>query len=173
MFAAYGQAGDEKRLAAYTMALDVPEELLMRACHKLMLENKFLPAISEIVQACRNLVGSVDDTKRERTWQEAWQEIMEQVRRCGSYDKPEWSTPEIEKTVKSYGYMDLCSLQKSELQTASAQCRRFYEDACAKKNEQSTNDFVLKRISGAEMIGMLPGQKRLEAKNGEIRVVGK
>ena len=159
LFAAYGQAGDEKRLAAYTMALDIPEDLLMRACHKLLLESKFLPAISEIVQACRSLVGSADDKQRERTWGEAWQEIMDEVSRCGMYDRPTWSTPEIAQAVKSYGYSDLCRLDRCDLQTASAQCRRFYEDACAKKNEQKTNDFVLKKITGAEMIGLLPDQK--------------
>lgn len=160
MFAAYGQAGDEKRLAAYAMALKgVPERLLLKACHKLMLENKFLPAVSEILQACRSLIGSVFDNKRERTWAEAWTEIMDQVRRCGTYEKPKWSTPEIAAAVKSYGYIDLCSLQQNELQTASAQCRRFYEDACRQKNETDINNFVLKKISGAEMIGLLPDQK--------------
>ena len=154
MFAAYDKANNDKQLAAYSMALkDIPEELLMKACHKLLLENKFL-------QACRSLVGSADDTKRERTWAEAWKEIMEQVRTCGLYEKPKWSTPEIAAAVKSYGYTDLCGLQKDELQTASAQCRRFYEDACKKKNETDVNNFVLKRITGAEMIGLLPGEKR-------------
>lgn len=161
MFAAYDKANNDKQLAAYSMALkDIPEELLMKACHKLLLENKFLPAIAEIVQACRSLVGCVDDNKRERTWAEAWEEIMNQVRECGIYDKPKWSTPEIAAAVKSYGYTDLCGLQKDELQTASAQCRRFYEDACKKKNETDVNNFVLKRITGAEMIGLLPGEKR-------------
>ena len=160
MFAAYGQAGDEKRLAAYGMALaDVPEELLMRACHKLILTKVFLPSIAEIVEACRSLVGSADDAKRERTWAEAWEEILRQVRRCGMYEKPSWSTPEIAAAVKSYGYTDLCNLNRNELQTASAQCRRFYEEACQYKKDQDVNDYVLKRISGAEMIGLLPDQK--------------
>jgi len=162
LFAAYDKAGNDKQLAAYSMALkDIPEELLMRACHKVMLEKVFLPAIAEIVQACRSLMGSVDDAKRERTWAEAWKEILGQVRKCGIYDKPVWSTPEIAAAVKAYGYTDLCGLNRDELQTASAQCRRFYEDACGKKNEQSVNDFVLKRITGAEMIGLMPGQTNI------------
>ena len=159
MFTTYGQAGDENRLAAYTMVLKgVPEQLLLKACHKLMLEKKFLPAVSEIIDACRILVGFVDDKKRERTWAEAWQEIMDQVSSCGMYERPKWSTPEIAQAVKSYGYADLCGLDRSELQTASAQCRRFYEDACRHKNEMAVNKFVLKEISGAEMIGLLPDQ---------------
>ena len=160
LFAAYDKANNEKQIAAYSMALkDIPEELLMRACHKLMLEKTFLPSIAEIVQGCRSLVGVVDDRKRERTWAEAWEEIMKQVRECGIYDKPKWSTPEIASTVKAYGYTDLCGLNRDELQTASAQCRRFYEEACSRKQEKSVNDFVLKKISGAEMIGLLPEQK--------------
>ncbi len=168
MFAAYGQAGDEKRLAAYSMALaDIPEDMLMRSCHKLMLEKVFLPAIAEIVQACRSLVGSVDGAKRERTWAEAWEEIKAQVKRCGHYEKPTWSTPEIAAAVKSYGYTDLCNLNRDELQTASAQCRRFYEDACKNKNDQDVNDYVLKKITGAEMIGLMPGQKVIGLEAGQ------
>ena len=159
MFAAYDQAENEKRLAAYSMALtDVPEELLMRACHKLMLTKVFIPSIAEIIEACRSLVGGVDDTKRERTWAEAWEEILLQVRQCGLYEKPSWPTPEIAAAVKSYGYTNLCNLNRSELQTASAQCRRFYEDACQNKNNQAVDDYVLKKITGAEMIGLMPGQ---------------
>ena len=160
MFTAYGQASDERRIATYSLVLrDFPDDLLMKACHKLILEKIFLPAPAEIVQACRSLIGSIDDSKRERTWAEAWEEIMDQVHRCGMYDRPKWSTPEIASAVKSYGYTDLCSLQKDELQTASAQCRRFYEEACSRKNETKINKFVLKEISGAEMIGLLPGEK--------------
>ena len=143
----------------------------MRACHKVMLEKVFLPAIAEIVQACRSLMGSVDDAKRERTWAEAWKEILGQVRKCGIYDKPVWSTPEIAAAVKAYGYTDLCGLNRDELQTASAQCRRFYEDACGKKNEQSVNDFVLKRITGAEMIGLMPGQTNIISLEGRRKAL--
>ena len=162
LFTAYDQGGNEKRLAAYTMALqDIPDDLLMKACHKLMLEKVFIPAIAEIVQACRSLVGSVDDKRRERTWAEAWEEIMKQVRQCGLYDKPDWSTPEIAAAVKAYGYSDLCNLNRDELQTARAQCRRYYEDACRKKQETAVNDFVLKKISGAQMIGLLPEKRKI------------
>ena len=162
MFAAYDKAGNDKQLAAYTMALqDIPDELLFKACHKLMLEKTFLPAIAEIVQACRSLVGAVDNNQRERTWAEAWKEIQEQVKKCGLYDKPVWSTPEIAAAVKAYGYSDLCNLNRDELQTASAQCRRYYEDACRQKHDTEVNDYVLKKISGAQMIGLLPEQKKV------------
>ncbi len=157
MFTAYDKAGNEKQLAAYAMVLqDIPDQLLMKACHKLMLENKFLPAISEIVQACRSLVGETDESKRERTWAEAWKEIMNQVRKCGTWERPVFSTPEIEAAAKAFGWSDLCQLQKTELETASAQCRRFYEDECKSKNERAVNQFVLKNISGAELIGLPP-----------------
>ena len=162
LFVSYGEAGDEKRIAAYSMALkDLPDDMLMRACHKLLLEKKFLPSVSEIIQACRSLAGALNDGQRERTWAEAWKEIQEQVKKCGLYDKPVWSTPEIATAVKAYGYSDLCNLNRDELQTASAQCRRYYEDACRQKQETAVNDFVLKKISGAQMIGLLPEKRKI------------
>lgn len=162
LFTTYGQAGDERRIAAYSMALkDLPEDILMKACHKLVLTKAFIPAVAEIVQTCRSLVGAVDDNQRERTWSEAWKEIQKQVRKCGLYDKPVWSTPEIAEAVKAYGYSDLCNLNRDELQTASAQCRRFYEDACRQKHDTEVNDYVMKKISGAQMIGLLPEKQKI------------
>jgi len=161
MFAAYDKADNDKQLAAYAMMLkDIPVQVLMKACHKLMLESKFLPAISEVIQACRIITGEINPEARERTWAEAWEEIMEQVRICGTYDRPKWSTPEIAQAVKSYGYSDLCRLDRCDLQTASAQCRRFYEDACNRKHDKQINAFVLKNISGSELIGLLPGEEQ-------------
>ena len=163
LFVSYWEAGDERRIAAYSMALkDLPDDMLMRACHKLLLEKKFLPSVSEIIQACRSLAGSLNDGQRERTWAEAWKEIQEQVKKCGMYEKPVWSTPEIAAAVKAYGYSDLCNLNRDELQTASAQCRRYYEDACRNKNEKNVNDFVLHKINGAQLIGLLPEQKIIQ-----------
>lgn len=160
MFAAYDKADNDKQLAAYAMMLkDIPVQVLMKACHKLMLESKFLPAISEVIQACRIITGEINPEARERTWAEAWEEIMEQVRICGTYDRPTFSTPEIGAAAKAYGWRELCQLHTDEIQTASAQCRRFYEDACNRKHDKQINAFVLKIISGSELIGLLPGEK--------------
>ena len=67
MFGAYGQANDGKRLAAYiTMLEDIPNDILMSACKKIMLENKFLPSIAEIVEASRSLVGTAERSPNRR-----------------------------------------------------------------------------------------------------------
>ena len=159
MFAAYGQAGDEKRLAAYSMALvDVPEELLMRACHLLLLENKFLPSVSEIVQACRELVGEATGN-RTKTWAEAWAEIRHKMHTSFLYEETEWSTPEIKMAVEAYGWRNLCAAQAKDWTTVESQVRRFYDNACQRNLQKTDRDYVLKNIKGAELIGALPGQK--------------
>lgn len=165
MFAAYDKADNAKQIAAYSMILqDIPDEILMKACHKLLIVNKFLPAIAEIVQACRHITGEINPATRERSWDEAWNEIQREVQRCGLYERMTFSTPEIEAAAKAYGLRELCQLRADEVQTASAQCRRFYEDACRRKHDKEASAYVLKNMSGAALIGLQPGEglKRIQ-----------
>lgn len=76
LFGAFDKGHDQNRLAIYSKLLeDVPVQILSKAVKKLILESKFLPAISEIVEAAESLIGSVDDNRRIKTWAEAWGEI--------------------------------------------------------------------------------------------------
>lgn len=76
LFGCYGQGKDSDRLAIYGRLLkDVPVELLGRTCNKLMIECKFLPSVAEIIEASRELMGEVDESRRVKPWGEAWAEI--------------------------------------------------------------------------------------------------
>lgn len=169
LFAAYGQAGDAKRLAAYTMALkDIPEGLLMKACSLILYEKKFLPSVSEILQACRDLVGEVTGA-RTKTWAEAWKEIRDKMHSSFLYDKLEWSTPEIKMAVEAYGWRDLCAAPAKDWNTVESQVRRYYENACLRNQQKANRDYILKKIKGADLIGLLPGEKakRIGGKKSE------
>lgn len=160
LFAAYGQAGDAKRLAAYTMALkDIPENLLMKACSLILYEKKFLPAVCEILTACRELVGEVNGN-RVKTWAEAWKEIRDKMHYSFLYEKLEWSTPEIQMAVEAYGWRDLCLAPAKDWTTVESQVRRYYENACQRNLQKKNRDYVLKNIKGAELIGLLPDEKK-------------
>lgn len=76
LFGAYGQGSDETRIAIYAKLLeDLPVAVLSKSVKKLVLEQKFLPSVSEIVEAAQSLMGSVDDSSRIKSWAEAWGEI--------------------------------------------------------------------------------------------------
>ncbi len=161
MFAAYGKQDDGQRMAVYVSMLgDIQVGLLNKAIKKLILESKFLPTVSEIVQAAKSLVGEIHEDQREKSWGEAWAEILKQVHDVFMYGTPHFSTPEIATAVKCYGWRELCIMRTDEMQTASAQMRRFYEDACRRKREKLVNRFVLKIDSTMLING--PELKKIE-----------
>ena len=144
MFACYGQGQDGVRIAAYTNLLsDLPTDILSKVCRKLTLEAKFLPSVAEIVEASRSLMGSLDESQRVKTWAEAWNEIEKQMQDAFVYAKPKFSTPEIERAVKMYGWHELCETPSKDMRIAKAQLRDMYHEVCEKAKEDSVNKFVL------------------------------
>jgi len=144
MFAVYGQGQDGVRIAAYTNLLsDIPTDILSKVCRKLTLESKYLPSVAEIVEASRSLMGSMDESSRTKTWAEAWQEIEKQMQEAFVYAKPVFSTPEIERAVKMYGWHDLCETPSKDMRIAKAQLRDMYHEVCQRTKEESVNKFVL------------------------------
>lgn len=144
MFACYGQGQDGVRIATYTSVLtDIPTDILSKVCRKMILESKFLPSVAEIVEASRSLIGSMDESSRMKPWAEAWQEIEHQMHTAFVYEKPVFSTPEIEKAVKCYGWHELCETPSKDFRIAKAQLRDMYHEVCQRSKEESVNKFVL------------------------------
>ena len=154
MFAVYGQGQDGVRIAAYTNLLsDIPTDILSKVCRKLTLESKYIPSVAEIVEASRSLMGSMDESSRTKTWAEAWQEIEKQMQEAFVYAKPKFSTPEIERAVKMYGWHDLCETPSKDMRIAKAQLRDMYFEVCQRTKEDSVNSYVLGKgnLLGAEI----------------------
>ena len=159
MFGTYGQANDGKRLAAYITVLeDIPNDILMSACKKIMLENKFLPSIAEIVEASRSLVGTADDDSRIREWDEAWAEIERAMQATPWGQYPAFSRPEIAQAVASFGWHDLQMTLAEDMPTVRAQVRRMYEDVCKRTKERGSNEYVL----GRNKTGLLQPAAKIE-----------
>ncbi len=163
LFAAYGQAHDGKRIAVYTKMLEnCPVEVLNKAINKLILEQKFLPTVSEIVQAIQSLFGEATGI-RIKTWDEAWEELQARRLECSVYRKPVFSTPEIEATAKSFGWRDFCMALEDDRGMVHAQMKKIYESICFRTREKAINGYVLTK----EFPIMLGGNstKVLEAKS--------
>ena len=78
-FLLYGQEKETRRIEAYELKLqNIPIDVLKAVLNKLVLTNKFLPSIAEIVEAGRNLMGEANGT-RTKTWAEAKEEIKKGV----------------------------------------------------------------------------------------------
>ena len=175
MFGAYGQADDAKRVAIYVKLLsDIPAAVLGKACKKLMLENKFLPTIAEIVEASKSLLGTANDDKRIREWDEAWKEIERAMQRTpwGSY--PVFSRPEIAQAVESFGWYNLQTCLAEKIDTVRAQMRRIYEDVCKRTKEQGHNEYVLGRSKTGLLEPSVRTRKDLELlRRGDIKLLPK
>lgn len=146
LFGAYGQGSDETRIAIYAKLLEeLPVAVLSKSVKKLVLEQKFLPSVSEIVEAAQSLMGSVDDSSRIKSWAEAWGEIERAMFATPWGKTPVFSRPEITVAVNSYGWNTLQLSEADKMPTVRAQVRRMYEDACGRSREKQRNDYVLGR----------------------------
>ena len=159
MFSCYGQAGDGVRIASYTNVLcDIPTDILSKVCRKLLCESKFVPSIAEILEASRSLMGTIDESTRTKTWDEAQKEIQKGIRMTwfhgclgedvpdelyGKSCEPKWSTDEIRQTVETYGFDNIGNSREDDMPIVWSQLRRIYETICRRKREESVNKFVL------------------------------
>lgn len=144
LFGAFGQGSDANRQLIYVADLeDFPAELVGAACKKLRYEAKFLPTISEIVDATKSLVAT-STGKQLPSWLKAQQEIEKQISCAGIYKKPEFSCQEIRQAVQAYGWVNICMSHTSNMPTVWAQLRKLYENACKYQRSEATNRYVLK-----------------------------
>nr|DAT59766.1 MAG TPA: Loader and inhibitor of phage G40P [Caudoviricetes sp.] len=163
-FAGYGMERQDMRISLYSEVLsDIPLPVLQKVCRKMLIEQRNIPAVADIIAAGRSLVGEVTG-ERVKSFAEAWEEVQAKVHDCFVYAKPEWSTIEIALAVQSFGYKELCELQTDQLRTAHAQFRRIYEDVCARTLEKRTNDYVLNNTGKPLAIGQLDKIKRIAEK---------
>lgn len=173
MFAIYDKAGDAKRMAAYVMFLsDIPVDLLEAACRKLITtESQFLPAIAEIMEATKSLMGAVDDTQRVREWDEAWAEIEKAMFATPWGKTPSFSRPEITAAVNNYGWTSLQKSLAADMPTVRAQVRGMYETACKRAKERAHNEYVLGRSPGGLLTASTdkaPGLTSIQATLAQI-----
>ena len=164
LFGAYGQAADIDRQKIYVADLsDFPAELIGAACKKLRYEAKFLPTISEIVEAAKSLTAT-STGKRLPSWLEAQREIEAQIRAAGTYKSPTFSCKEIEQAVRAYGWLNICLASDRMMPTIWSQLKKNYEQYCWRKQQDAINSYVLQgRIPCLLDNGLLPIKMLLEA----------
>lgn len=157
LFGCFGQASDTGRLAIYARILrDVPTDLLRAACEKVMLECRFLPSVAEVVAAVRVLDG-VRAGRRALSWEEAWEEVVREMRRCGVYGSPVFSSELIGRAVRAVGWRNLCCADEGAFSVLHAQFREVYKRLVRCEVERSVCSYVLGGESGG--VRFLPGGK--------------
>ncbi|MGE1061222.1 hypothetical protein NXG27_01035 [Megasphaera paucivorans] len=134
---AYRDSLSKSQMKFYAdMLRDIHPVVLDKAIKKLICTSKFLPTVAEIRETAEKMITKVNGT-RQKDMNEAWEEVMEQVRICFVYQAPKFSTPEIAETVKSMGWRNLCMMETRQSSTYRAQFRDTYKIACTRHSENA------------------------------------
>lgn len=160
LFAAFGQEQNKQRMKIYMQMLqDVPEDVFKKVVQKTICENKFLPSIAELVDACRSLNATVSGTKEVPDWNEAWGEIERAMYNTPWGKQPRFSHPAIAQAVNNYGWQSIHECMADDFHTMQAQLRRMYDEVAKRHVENLRNNQILQRD---------PNQALLENKIHEL-----
>ncbi len=146
--AAYEHPLAESTLAVYAGALaDIPDEALKQAVAAHLSLNIHFPRIAEL----RNLAlaGEYPDPV------EAWGEVVQQIRRVGSYGQPSFSNPLIHRVVEQLGWVLLC--QSDNLIADRARFLQAYETLLRREKERNV------AFSPVEALRLSTGMQPIQA----------
>lgn len=94
-------------------------------------EGNWPPNPSELRRAALELLESGVDSLRP-SWEQAWKELNDAVKRVGSYGSPAWSHPTVAEAVETLGYKEYCMSLTAESGMWRAQFRQIFENISAR-----------------------------------------
>lgn len=98
----------------------------------------------------------------EKSADEAWIEVLEAIRHIGSYGRPQWSNDLIERTVKAFGWVELCMTETDQMSYARDSFMKIYKAQAARRHD---SNLMLPDVKNT--IAMLAESKRLTLTDGE------
>lgn len=136
-FTGFLVSDNEKRLEIwYKMFKDDSPEVFENACLRLASTSKFAPTVA----ALRECMQEITNPSAEITADDAWKEVQDCIRHCGSYNETSASnsmTPITKKIVQAMGYRNLCL---SETQMAD---RAHFMKMFEQYKEREKRDYLL------------------------------
>ena len=144
LFASFDKQDQKQRIEIYCRMLkDIPQDVLQKVVEKTIYENKFLPSIAEIVEACRSLTSTASGEREVPDWSEAWAEVEKAMRDTHWGKNPKFSHPAIEQAVKNYGWESIHKVMADDYHTMQAQLRRVYDEVAKRFVENKRNNIIL------------------------------
>lgn len=141
-------------LEIYRRALmDIDGKLLESAVLQHIGSSKWFPTISELREAALSIVTHGDESA-----EEAWIEVIEAIHKIGSYGKPQWSNDMIERTIKAFGWIELCMTETDQMSYARDSFMKIYKAQSTRRRE---SNLMLPEVKNA--IEKLAESKRLRA----------
>jgi hypothetical protein len=105
LFTAYPntQVSEQTVITYVRLLKDIPEDELQAIVEQAIATSKFLPTIAEI----RDMRHGLQNFEQ-LTYVEAWDTVVKEIRRIGSYGAPQFQDPITARVVKSMGWRELC-----------------------------------------------------------------
>lgn len=142
----------------HRMWRDIDGHLLEAATDQwLSTARPFHPSPGELRDLALTLVSG-----DEKSPDEAWIEVLEAIRRVGSYGKPQWSCDLIERTVKAFGWSELCMTETDKMSYARDSFMKIYKAQAARRHD---GNLMLPNVKDA--IARLAESKRLALSSGD------
>lgn len=116
---------------------DIDDDLLMAATKQwLSTARPFHPSPGELRDMALQLI-----TRDEPSADEAWTEVLRQMRNPGYYGIPQWSTERVAKTMEAFGrWKDFCLIESDQMGIIRAQFMKIYE---AQLNRERADQLML------------------------------
>ncbi|MBU2701117.1 hypothetical protein Ga0466249_002228 [Sporomusaceae bacterium BoRhaA] len=143
MYAYQAARISNETICTYAIALsDVNRSALAAGVLKSMKACIFFPSIAEITNNSQIMVEAATGTTNKGP-DEAWNEVLQQMKEAFVYKKPVFSTKEIESAALAMGWVGMCETLTEDIGTIRSQFLRLYESACKRKKETRVNNDVL------------------------------
>lgn len=143
---------DFARQIFHRILKDIDGDLLEAATMQwLSTARPFHPSPGELRDLALSMI-----TRNEKTADEAWAEVLEQMHHPGYYGVPTWSSEAIAETMKAFGrWKDFCLVEIDQLGFVRAQFLKIYE---AQRVRRHDTNLMLPEVK--EIIGKIAEQKR-------------
>lgn len=155
LFASFPNANLERKHAeAYLSAIvDLPADAVGKAADRLRRTGKFLPSIAELRAATADIVLGPA-----RSGEEAYQVLLEAIRKYGRYEVPQFSDPHLARALGVWGgWVDACNSPEDD-PGGRARFIELYEQLVRRERDDIVSGIPLPAPRQSEFI--LPATKK-------------
>lgn len=136
----------EESLRIYAAMLrDLEYDAAQQAAVRHIATSKFFPTIAEFREAAQKVCSPLPEPE------EAWEEVMRQVREIGSYGRPEFSHEIINRAVATVGWMNICLSEAPGVERGHF--LRVYETFLRRERETSNLKVLQEKLPNLQQIG--------------------
>lgn len=131
--------------------MDIPYQVAEKALVIVLRSAKFFPSPAEILEASKELRT---EEYQIPTPEEAWENVYREIMRVGTWQKPKFIHPLVERAAKSLGWATLCN--SDNLPADRAHFLRLY--ASFEKREEARQEVAMvAQITGIDFTKLLGG----------------